>query len=1053
MQFFQPLAPSGVASAQVYPHAAHHVHTHLSPHVQHHTRHPQEQHHHLHTVAPPQMLPSVPAYADRNLNDICLEYSYEELKQATRNFDESMKLGCGSYGGVYKGVLRDGTEVAIKVLDVPNESGFEEEVKVLSKFRHPHLVILMGFGRNGAKRLLVYEMLAGGDLHRRLQKCCHDNVPFPWRERANIALDAASGLSHLHHSSPKVFHRDIKSPNILLDKNGTAKMADFGLACLSHTAAHRVKRASGTVGYACPLYVRRGVVTEGSEVYSFGMVLFELLTSSPPAYMNPGGAGGSQIQYLANHINGDLRIALNLVDPKANWPTAAACAVAELALGCTRMQEESRPNFADIVRSLRAICELPAAPATPTPSPENGLSQKMEVNVSSASRPEREMPQGSPVHGSALGRALSGSPSLRPPVKPPLPQQNAASPMPRNLSPQTSRSSHSAHGCQQIRSRPVDPATATRGVDSPHFSSYLPGHVVPAPASGDKELFTLECAYSEGRNIQEIPIEKRCIVYTANIPEDGDLVSTAAAQEPLCVGRAFQTSLFEEVVAQGAYRSTISREHFQVWVEPYSLSSAVSPGRRRRGDCPYAGCNFVIANCSGNGTRVNDRLLQGRGQQSFLRHGDLVTLARSAHSTPTEASGQAEFIQFKFDLSRSCLREFLSNFPNAQAQAFLPPRSKPHSSRDEEPVNRDMNSLRSRGHSPSLASVAMSAVASQNGASYSERDAVFFLEICGPGVHMHLPPEKRRFTFTPPELEGNTLYSSLIIGRAHQLDFWQDVLQPDALSTLSRQHLEMQTWHTSDSDARFSFLVCNLSDVNSVHVIGCQEALHATTPTVLTKGEQRHILDGDQLILNYGQSHKFWLAFHDLTSSTSMRADGSGNSSRGGPCNSVRGGQGGAKSSSSGILSSRFEFARLRPTKATARTHATSHLKDEDEISTAATPHDLVPDEEEADEEDVGAGRYLLKAAPSQGFGKGLSQSPLAHECAPWARSRGTMRHEGSSASSMCGWKSNGSETEMLHHTSRPGSEAQGAGLSHRAMLVVAPQSLSPERRLRAVEP
>ncbi|CAE7604536.1 unnamed protein product, partial [Symbiodinium sp. CCMP2456] len=313
-------------------------------------------------------LGDVGGYGDRNLNDICLEYTYEELKQATNNFDEThMKLGSGSYGGVYKGILKDGTEVAIKVLDVPNEAGFEEEVKVLSKFRHPHLVILMGFARHGAKRLLVYELLSGGDVHRRLQRSCHEDIPFPWRERVGVALDAACGLSHLHYASPKVFHRDIKSPNILLDRNGTAKMADFGLACLSHTAAHRVSRASGTVGYACPLYVRRGVVTEGSEVYSFGMVLFELLTASPPAFMSrKSGEGSGQIQYLAHRINGDLQNALSLLDKKAAWPAATARAMSELALRCTRLREEARPNFAEIVRALRGIAELPStAPACP----------------------------------------------------------------------------------------------------------------------------------------------------------------------------------------------------------------------------------------------------------------------------------------------------------------------------------------------------------------------------------------------------------------------------------------------------------------------------------------------------------------------------------------------------------------------------------------------------------------------------------------------------------------------------------------------------------------
>merc|ERR1719434_479799 len=177
----------------------------------------------------------------------------------------------------------------------------------------------MGFARHETKRFLVYELLAGGDVYERLQKSCLEGVPFTWRQRVSSAFDAACGLSHLHHSSPKVFHRDIKSPNILLDKNGTAKMADFGLACLTTARSHRVKQASGTVGYACPLYVQRGVATEGSEVYSFGMVLLELLTASPPAYMGSNATNANQIQYLANHIKGDINIVLSLVDAKAQW--------------------------------------------------------------------------------------------------------------------------------------------------------------------------------------------------------------------------------------------------------------------------------------------------------------------------------------------------------------------------------------------------------------------------------------------------------------------------------------------------------------------------------------------------------------------------------------------------------------------------------------------------------------------------------------------------------------------------------------------------------------
>eukprot|EP00913_Durusdinium_trenchii_P004695 g4360.t1 len=181
------------------------------------------------------------------LNQLSLEYSCAELLQATNNFSENNRLGYGTFGGVFRGVQRDGTEIAVKA-DIAG----------------------IGVGRIHGRRcrpqrLLVYEHLGGGDVFRRLQRCAVDNVPFTWRERISAAFDASCGLSHLHNSTPKVFHRDIKCPNILLDRNGTAKMADFGLACCSHAKEQKVEQAAGTVGYACPHYVNKGVVSEGSE--------------------------------------------------------------------------------------------------------------------------------------------------------------------------------------------------------------------------------------------------------------------------------------------------------------------------------------------------------------------------------------------------------------------------------------------------------------------------------------------------------------------------------------------------------------------------------------------------------------------------------------------------------------------------------------------------------------------------------------------------------------------------------------------------------------------
>ena len=217
----------------------------------------------------------------------------------------------------------------------------------------------MGFAVNGTQRLLVYEYLSGGDVSRRLQKCARDGLPFTYSQRLSVALDAACGLSHLHNANPKVFHRDIKTANILLDRNGGAKMADFGLACLSRSSEHKVKQASGTIGYACPYYIQRGVVTEGSEVYSFGMVLIELLCNAPPACSGPNPG---EILYLVNHLQGSVSRCVGMADTKAGWPAAVATKVAELAMSCVSMNEQQRPKFVQIVKQLRNIIEGSEAP-------------------------------------------------------------------------------------------------------------------------------------------------------------------------------------------------------------------------------------------------------------------------------------------------------------------------------------------------------------------------------------------------------------------------------------------------------------------------------------------------------------------------------------------------------------------------------------------------------------------------------------------------------------------------------------------------------------------
>eukprot|EP00434_Breviolum_minutum_P017629 symbB.v1.2.015560.t1/scaffold1166.1/size134334/11 len=233
------------------------------------------------------------------MRGISLQYDHKDLSDATLNWSKSRQLGSGSYGAVFKGEMKDGTQVAIKMIDLgalkssgqtEDMAGFDQEVATLSKFRHPNLVTLIGWGKHYElpHRYLVYELMTGGDIYDRLLKSRkrQNPVAFHWYERLSALLDAASGLSHMHNSKPEAFHRDIKSANILLDRHGTAKMADFGLSITSKAGdakSCKVDTISGTPGYACPIYARTGQVTEFSEVYSFGMVILEVLTAIPPA--------------------------------------------------------------------------------------------------------------------------------------------------------------------------------------------------------------------------------------------------------------------------------------------------------------------------------------------------------------------------------------------------------------------------------------------------------------------------------------------------------------------------------------------------------------------------------------------------------------------------------------------------------------------------------------------------------------------------------------------------------------------------------------------------
>jgi len=315
-----------------------------------------------------------------HLSDIALEYPYDDLATATNNFSKDNCLGEGGAGAVFRGKLWGGTEVAVKMLlDRGGCEGFEDEVRVLSKFRHPNLVTLLGWGQRSNKKYIVYECLDGGDVQGRLKKSRQGTLPFTWQERLHVAFGAATGLSHMVNSQPKAFHRDIKPPNILMDAVGNAKMADFGLAAIVHRGDEddggdhfAVEHVSGTPGYTCSTYVQTRRVTEQSDVYSFGIVLLELLVNKPPALctnagdmvfplletVQPAGAGAHS------------RILANL-EPAAKWPSPVVEELADLALACVDLRPERRPLFESIARTLQRLkrMQVDAGRSLPPPPP------------------------------------------------------------------------------------------------------------------------------------------------------------------------------------------------------------------------------------------------------------------------------------------------------------------------------------------------------------------------------------------------------------------------------------------------------------------------------------------------------------------------------------------------------------------------------------------------------------------------------------------------------------------------------------------------------------
>ncbi|KAM1278767.1 hypothetical protein ACFX2J_030745 [Malus domestica] len=306
------------------------------------------------------------------------KFTFTQLKDATTNFDQANKIGEGGFGTVYKGILVDGTLIAVKQLSSKSKQGnreFVNEIGMISALQHPHLVNLYGCCIEGNQLYLVYEYMENNSVSHALFGAEESQLKLDWPTRHRICVGIAKGLAYLHEeSSLKVIHRDIKATNVLPDRHLNPKISDFGLAKLAEEdKTHISTRAAGTFGYMAPEYALRGHLTDKADVYSFGIVVLEIISGKKNSTQQTNAEGFYILDWA--HVLKSEGNLMNLVDPKlsSEFNNEEMLATINVALHCCNSTSKLRPTMSAVVNMLEGKAAVEEFVLDPNPSTSDNM--------------------------------------------------------------------------------------------------------------------------------------------------------------------------------------------------------------------------------------------------------------------------------------------------------------------------------------------------------------------------------------------------------------------------------------------------------------------------------------------------------------------------------------------------------------------------------------------------------------------------------------------------------------------------------------------------------